>query len=144
MARSIDEWIEENHDKPIPDRVKDRVIRSANNLCGYCGLSVRIGGGEVDHIIALVNGGEHRESNLRYVHKHCHQIKTVEDVKEKARDYRKRKKLYGFGRPRRSFPKIPTPKPIPGRWEPYDFDETTGRYRRTRWIEPSFEIPEGE
>jgi 5-methylcytosine-specific restriction protein A len=144
MARSTKEWIEEDHDKPIPDRVKDRVIRAANNLCGYCGLRVRVGGGEVDHIIALANGGEHRESNLRYVHKHCHKIKTAEDVKQKAKDYRKRKKLYGFGKPKRAFPRLETPKLKPGYWEPYDFDEETGRYRRTRWVEPSFEIPEGE
>jgi 5-methylcytosine-specific restriction protein A len=139
MARSTEEWIEENHDKPIPDRVKDRVIRAANNLCGYCGLRVRIGGGEVDHIIALVNGGEHRESNLRYVHKHCHQIKTVEDVKEKARDYRKRKKLYGFGKPKRPYvPKTAYFEPRAARV--WSVDER-GELRCT-FLKP--EIPEGE
>jgi len=139
--RSLTEWFPHkkdgtpDDDAPIPERVKDRIIRASNNLCGCCGFRVRVGNGEVDHTIAIVNGGENRESNLRYVHKHCHQNKSREDVKEKAITYRKRKKLYGFGKPRRPFPKLDKPKPKPGYWQPYDFDDD-GRPKRSRWVRP--------
>jgi 5-methylcytosine-specific restriction protein A len=133
MPRRVDEWLEENHDKPIPERVKRRIIRAANNLCGYCGLRVPVGGGEVDHIIALVNGGEHRESNLRYVHKHCHKNKTAEDVKEKATSDRKFSHVYGIAKPKRTFGYVKKPKSKPGHWEPYDFDDL-GVPKRSRWV----------
>jgi 5-methylcytosine-specific restriction endonuclease McrA len=93
-VRSVKEWIEPNHDKPIPDRVKDRVVRRANSLCKACGNRVRFGG-QVDHIPAVVllaDDEPQRESNLQFLCKPCHTKKTGKDVAEKATSYRKRKK----------------------------------------------------
>jgi 5-methylcytosine-specific restriction endonuclease McrA len=61
---------------------------------GICHISKRkIMPGEAwdcDHLIALINGGEHRESNLGPALQKYHRVKTAEDVKEKAVTARKR------------------------------------------------------
>ena len=86
MARSTKEWIGRTDDSPIPPRVKLRIFLRANGFCQEC--SRPLGDGKpfhCDHIIALVNGGENRESNLQALCVPCHNIKTVEDLKEKCK-----------------------------------------------------------
>ena len=39
---------------------------------------------EVDHIVAIINGGENRETNLQALCSSCHAAKTAGDVAEKA------------------------------------------------------------
>jgi len=56
--------------------------------------------GDVDHIIPLANGGEHRERNLQVLCSWCHGAKTKEDVKKKSKSYRVRQKHYGIKKPR--------------------------------------------
>lgn len=50
----------------------------------------------MDHVVALVNGGEHRESNLVPVLIEPHKVKTKKDVKEKSLVRRKRMKFLGI------------------------------------------------
>jgi 5-methylcytosine-specific restriction endonuclease McrA len=75
---------------------------------GICHISGRkIGTGDswdCDHIVALVNGGEHRESNLAPAIKDKHREKTAEDVAEKSRVYRKRSKHLGIKKKGSSIP----------------------------------------
>jgi 5-methylcytosine-specific restriction endonuclease McrA len=42
----------------------------------------------LDHKVALINGGEHRESNLFPALKDKHRAKTADDVAEKSKTYR--------------------------------------------------------
>ena len=49
-----------------------------------------------DHTLALINGGENRENNLRPIHEACDKRKTAADVHEKAVTYAKRKSNYGI------------------------------------------------
>lgn len=97
MTRSTAEWIASHDDAHIPARVKVRVFNHAGGRCAACTLPIR---GSLlpayDHIIALVNGGQHRESNLQLLCVPCHQIKTGADVAEKSRVYRKRLKHIGI------------------------------------------------
>ena len=51
-----------------------------------------------DHIVALANGGENRESNLQILCMECHTIKTRVDVAEKSTVARKRQKHLGIKR----------------------------------------------
>lgn len=52
--------------------------------CGLCLICQRLGlltvAVEVDHIIALVNGGSDDDSNKQSLCKACHQLKTAEDL----------------------------------------------------------------
>lgn len=100
MTRTPPEWIGKTDDAAIPDRVRLRVFERHN---GYCYLAKRkIKTGEpwqIDHIIALVNGGANRESNLAPVLIDKHREKTAADVAEKAMVYRKRAKHLGIKKP---------------------------------------------
>jgi 5-methylcytosine-specific restriction endonuclease McrA len=94
--REVPEWIGKDHDSQIPPRVRLRVF---DRCGGICHLSKRkIGAGEpwqLDHVVALVNGGEHRESNLAPVLIDKHKAKTKLDVAEKSKIYHKRIKSIG-------------------------------------------------
>lgn len=97
MARSVPEWIGKTDDTPIPPRVKLRVFERHGGICHLSGRKIR--GGEpweCDHITALINGGENRESNLAPALKTEHILKTASDVEEKSKVYRQRAKHLGI------------------------------------------------
>ena len=99
MTRTVSEWIGKSDDAAIPDRVKDRVFERAGRKCQCCKVEIRVGmGWQCDHVVALVNGGEHRESNLHCLCGPCHGLKTKLDVAVKAKGYATRSKLYGHKR----------------------------------------------
>lgn len=90
MARSLPEWIGKSDNTRAPKRVRDR-IRERHPTCYLCTRPFVEGEAvALDHVTALINGGENRESNLRPVHVKCHAEKTAEDVAEKARVAAKR------------------------------------------------------
>lgn len=95
--RSTKEWRGKTHDSPIPPRVRLRVFDKYNGTCYRSGRKIRAGERwDCDHIVALVNGGEHCESNLAPVLKNVHDLKTKEDVKEKSIVAKKRKTHLGI------------------------------------------------
>ena len=105
MARKVEEWIGATDDTAIPARVKLRVFQKHGGECAICTLHIR---GKLlpayDHITALINGGQNRESNLQLLCVPCHAIKTGKDVAEKAKVARKRAKHLGIARTKRPFP----------------------------------------
>lgn len=107
MARKTKEWIGKTDDTPAPDYVKIRVFLRADGICAHCSRKIVTGEKwELDHEIALVNGGANRESNLRPLHWGCHTSKSGEDLATKALTFRKRKAHYGI--------KKPKGRPMPG------------------------------
>lgn len=57
---------------------------------------------QVDHVIALINGGENRESNLAPILDAPHKEKTREDVRLKSKVARTKAKHLGL-KPKSSF-----------------------------------------
>lgn len=101
-ARSTDEWIGATPDSAIPPRVRLRVFERAGGRCEEC--TRKLGPGDAwqaDHIVALVNGGENRERNLRCLCSWCHKTKSADDVAEKAKVAAVRKKHLGIKPPSR-------------------------------------------
>lgn len=97
MARSVPEWIGKTPDSAIPPRVRLRVFERFGGVCQISGRKIHPGDEwDCDHDTALINGGEHRESNLRPVLRTEHRKKTVEDVSLKAKANRVRKKHLGL------------------------------------------------
>jgi 5-methylcytosine-specific restriction protein A len=94
--RSTDEWIGKTDDDPIPPRVRVRVFE---RFGGVCQLSKRkIHAGEpwdVDHVKALILGGEHRERNLQPVLRDKHREKTAGEVAIKSKIARVKAKHRG-------------------------------------------------
>ena len=79
-----------------PDRIRGRTLQRiryrvlANNpLCVRCQAKGRITiATQVDHIIALVNGGsddKHDDSNRQGLCDECHKVKTAEDMGHRPR-----------------------------------------------------------
>jgi 5-methylcytosine-specific restriction endonuclease McrA len=99
--RTVEEWIASNDDQAIPARVKVRTFDRYGGKCAVCTLAIR---GSLqptyDHVVALINGGRHCESNLQLLCVPCHAVKTRSDVSEKSRVYRKRLKAQGQKKPR--------------------------------------------
>lgn len=101
MARTVSEWIAKHDDQAIPPRVKLRIFERDGGTCHICKLAIKTGETwDADHVIALANGGEHREGNLSPAHKHCHVGKTVIDVKVKAKIARVKKRDLGITQPK--------------------------------------------
>lgn len=116
MTRAVAEWIGKHDNEAIPPRVMLRVYTKFNGVCPKCNRILQRGKWACDHVIALVNGGKHAESNLQPLCvSPCHSQKTAEDVAEKSRNYRKRAKHIGAFAPRQKMRSAPFRKSAPQR-----------------------------
>lgn len=106
MARAVDEWIGKTPDTPAPPRVRLRVWDRDHGICQCgCGVKIRLGDKwQTDHIVAIINGGENRERNLRTLLVKHHAEKTREDVAEKSAVADRRKHHLGIKRSSRPMP----------------------------------------
>lgn len=101
MTRKTDEWKGKTDDTAIPPRVRLRVFSRFGGTCFLSGRKILPSDQwDCDHAVALINGGEHRESNLVPVLRVEHRKKTADDVKQKAKNDRVRKKHLGIKKPR--------------------------------------------
>lgn len=118
MSRSVPEWVGRNPDSAIPPRVRLRIFSRHNGICYLSGRKIRPGDiWDVDHIVALCNGGQHVESNLAPVLRDKHKEKSAADVAEKSRVYRRKARHLGLKPRRRTIPgRRFDGTPIPARW----------------------------
>lgn len=102
MPRTVPEWIGANDDSQPPPRVRMRVLDRYNGRCYLTDREIRPGDPwQCDHVLALSNGGENRESNLAPILDDAHKAKTAEDVKIKAKTARLKKAHLGIREPSR-------------------------------------------
>lgn len=102
MSRALPEWIGSSPDASVPPRVRVRIFDRYGGRC-QCGCNRMIRAGEkweCEDTIAIINGGERRESNLKPWLAEHHKTKTAADVAEKSMVYRKRSKHLGQKKPR--------------------------------------------
>ena len=86
MSRAVEEWIGKTDDAKVPPRVRLRIFDREGGRCWISGRKIRPGDlWDLDHKIALINGGQHRESNLFPALRDKHREKTREDVAVKAK-----------------------------------------------------------
>jgi 5-methylcytosine-specific restriction protein A len=98
--RAVPEWIGATPNSKIPDRVKLRIWLREGGRCYLSGRQIRPGERfEYEHVIALCNGGENRETNLRLALAAPHKAKTAADVDERAKTDRMAKKHLGIKKP---------------------------------------------
>lgn len=102
MARTVEEWIGKTDDTIAPPRTRLRIFDRCKGRCQGCGCKVgpAVKPFAYDHITALVNGGENRESNLQILCDPCHAIKTRKDMAEKSRFATRRKRQHGYRKSR--------------------------------------------
>lgn len=97
MSRSTPEWIGKNDDAVPPRHVRARIFAAHDGFCHIAQRKILTGEPwDLDHVIALCNGGENRESNLAPALRDKHREKTKTDVAEKAMVYRVRAKHLGL------------------------------------------------
>lgn len=96
MSRSVNEWVGETDDEPVPPRVRLRVFERFGGVCCECTVKIRGRRWICDHRKAIINGGQNRESNLGPIHEACDKTKTKTDVAEKRINNRVRSKHLGI------------------------------------------------
>lgn len=105
MARTIPEWRGATDDAAIPPRVRLRIFRRYAGHCANCTREVGLGlSYAFDHVIALVNGGTHCESNLQLLCDPCHRDKTKADVAVKSKTNAVSGKHFGLKKSRTPLP----------------------------------------
>jgi 5-methylcytosine-specific restriction enzyme A len=110
MPRSTKEWIGKTPDTPFPSRVRVRIFDRDGGRC-QCGCSRLIRPGEswqTDHRIALINGGQNRESNGCTLLTEHHKVKTGADLAEKSAVYARRSRHVGAKRKAKGRPLLGT------------------------------------
>jgi 5-methylcytosine-specific restriction protein A len=97
-GRSVPEWIGKTPDTPVPKVVKLRVLLRYEGRCYRTKHKFRPGDViEFDHIKALTNGGENRESNLAPIlGGKVHQEKSRADIDERVKTDRMKAKHLGL------------------------------------------------
>lgn len=122
MPRSTSEWIGKTPDQQVPPRVRLRVLEAYDRKCYLTGLPIHPGDRwELEHKVALILGGEHREKNLAPALVGPHKRKTALEMKVKAKIADVAKAAYGIKAPKqkiasRGFPRTKeprAPKPMP-------------------------------
>ena len=99
--RSVPEWIGKTSDTPVPPRVKLRVFEHYNGVCYLSKRKIKPGEAwDMDHIIAICNGGQNRENNLAPALTKSHRTKTATDLAEKAKIDKIRKRHLGITKPK--------------------------------------------
>jgi hypothetical protein len=100
-GRSIEKWVGSTPDAKPPIRVRLRVFERYGGICQRTGRKIRAGDKwEVDHCIALINGGANAETNLQPVLAEAHREKTREDVAVKSKVARMKAKHLGLKTPK--------------------------------------------
>lgn len=98
LGRTVKEWVGKTPDTPAPPRVRLRRLLFYDRKDYLTGQDIRPGDAfELDHIVALANGGENRESNLAPVLVANHKKKTAADRKQKKKTDDTIKANYGIG-----------------------------------------------
>ena len=90
MPRKVNlmEWVGETDDHVPPPRIRHRVWFNAGGKCGCCGRKIKFSEyWQLDHIIALINGGENRERNLQPLCDFCIPDKNAGDVATRSKTF---------------------------------------------------------
>ncbi|ULJ73641.1 HNH endonuclease [Rhizobium gallicum] len=101
MARSTEEWIGRTDDAKVPPRVRLRVFEKYGRKCYLTGREIRPGDKwELEHVVSLILGGQHRESNMAPALAAPHKVKTAVEMKVKSKIAKVKKKHFGLGKPK--------------------------------------------
>lgn len=93
--RAVEEWIGKHPDQAVPPRVRMRVLERFNRRCYLTGREIRPGDRwEIEHMHALILGGEHREKNFAPALVDPHKEKTAAEMKVKSKIARVAKKAF--------------------------------------------------
>lgn len=103
MARARKPWVGRTDDSKAPPRVRQRIFDAHDGTCHICDLSIKPGETwHLDHMLALIAGGENAEHNLAPAHTHCNLAKGQRESAEKSKIAKIRGKHIGAIKPKQS------------------------------------------
>lgn len=115
MTRSLALWVGKTDDAKVPPRVRLRIFEAHGGRCWISGRKIRPGDAwDLDHKLALINGGRHSEDNLAPALRDRHRDKTSDDVAVKSKTARLRAAHLGIKPPSKR--KIPSRPFASSRW----------------------------
>lgn len=127
MTRSVEEWRGKDDDTKVPPRVRARIFLREGGRCWISGRKIGPADAwDLDHKIALCNGGAHAEHNLFPALRDKHREKTRDDIDERVKTDRIRAKFIGTWE--RRGPKIQS-RGFDKRRPPSSADQTVSRDR---------------
>lgn len=86
MSRSVVEWIGKTDDSVPPPHVRLRIFRDRDGVCHLTKTKIKVGDEwDCDHVKALEDGGENRETNLAPAHRWAHRKKTGVENSRRAK-----------------------------------------------------------
>jgi 5-methylcytosine-specific restriction protein A len=94
----------------FPRKVRQAIKARANGHCERCKSVLKVGEGEIDHILTCALGGEPTVANGRLLCRACHKEKTADDVRSLRHGDRMRDKHSGVIRPTGKLRGAPFPK----------------------------------
>lgn len=97
MSRAVPIWVGKTDDAAVPPRVRLRIFEAYGGRCWLSGRKIMPGDKwDLDHKLALCNGGAHSEDNLAPALRSKHREKTAADVAVKSKIARIRAKHFGI------------------------------------------------
>jgi 5-methylcytosine-specific restriction endonuclease McrA len=138
VPRKVEEWIEYDHDKPIPTEVRRRIVKRGDGKCVVCGrLFDEKLKPQFDHRPPLWElNGPQRESGIFATCMVCHKGLTKKDSGKRAAIKKSEKKAWGLNTPKsRGFSRAPKKRSKPGTWESFTCPHTG--ILKARWVSPS-------
>lgn len=87
------------HHVEFKRKVRAEVFRRAAGRCEQCLAALKVGEGEVDHILPVGLGGEPSADNARLLCRSCHKDKTAADIGRICKANRQRDRHTGAVRP---------------------------------------------
>lgn len=118
--------------KEFPRKVKAAAIARAAGHCEKCKAALKVGEGEVDHILPDVLGGEPVLANAQVLCRVCHAEKTASDVRRTRKADRQRDRHSGAIKPKGTIAKRPKQdRPRPQKLPITGPSELQRRYART-------------
>ncbi|HYE74099.1 MAG TPA: group II intron reverse transcriptase/maturase [Blastocatellia bacterium] len=76
-------WLMRGTHHPDLSPTKAKLYRFQAGKCQYCGLHFQAGDClEIDHLVPFFAGGRDISLNRQLLHRHCHDAKTLEDIRE--------------------------------------------------------------
>lgn len=90
-SQNLARWVKKKG-ATIGSKVEYAVVyERAGGSCYLCGLTVERGTGHLDHVIPVIDGGEHSYRNVQLTHAKCNNSKGVKSLNEYLeRTYRRR------------------------------------------------------
>lgn len=96
-TKNLKEWVGKTPEAMPGQTVLLRLYAKQNGICACgCGHVMNLNRDKVDcdHRIALIDGGENRESNLQLLLHRCHKAKTAEEATARSKERRHKSKAF--------------------------------------------------